>query len=251
MSLAMISMFSGMVGAIAIPWLGLPDARALPWLALSVFFHTGYRWFLARAYTWGDLGQVYPLARGTAPLLVALIGIWVLDETLHPLTLLGIAILSAGIMVMAFRGGRPAVHLGAHAVLFALSTSAFIAAYTVVDGLGGRASASPHIYAAWLLFLDGIAIFLVLLAARVPELATSLKRFWKPAFFGGLMSAAAYWIAIWAMTKAPIALVAAVRESSILFAALISVFILREPLSVWRSVAATLILLGLIVMRLA
>jgi drug/metabolite transporter (DMT)-like permease len=252
-SLALISMFSGMVGAVSIPLVGLPDARVLPWLALGVIFHTAYRWFLARAYTWGDLGQVYPLARGTAPLLVALVGMAALDEPLRPLSLFGILILSAGVMLMTFRGGGPAAHrhLGAHASLFALSTSAFIAAYTVVDGLGGRASASPHIYAAWLLFLDGIVIFLVLLAVRVPQLGATLRRCWKPAFIGGLMSAAAYWIAIWAMTKAPIALVAALRESSILFAALISAIVLREPLSLWRSVACMLMLIGLVALRLA
>lgn len=250
-SLAMVSMVSGMVGALAIPFVGLPDAAALPWLALAIVFHTAYRWFLARAYTSGDMGQVYPLARGTAPLIVAVIGIAFLDEPLRPLAMLGIAILCSGIMVMAFRGGRIAVRQHSRASMFAIITAFFIAAYTLVDGIGGRAGQSPHTYAAWLLFLDGIAIYLVLLVARVPNLGRAMRNWWKHALVGGMMSAGAYWIAIWAMTKAPIAMVAALRESSILFAAVLSAAFLREPLSVWRSCAALIILGGLVTLRLA
>jgi drug/metabolite transporter (DMT)-like permease len=250
-SLALISMVSGTVGALAIPFVGFVDVAALPWLALGVVCHTAYRWFLARAYTWGDLGQVYPLARGTAPLLVAAAGFLLLGEALRLGAIAGIATLCLGVLLMAFRGGRGAVATHGRGAAFAMVTAVFIAAYTVVDGIGGRAGATPHAYAAWLLFLDGIAIYVLLVALRVPGAGSALRAWWKQALVGGIMSAAAYWIAIWAMTQAPIALVAALRESSILFAAALSVVVLRERLSAWRAVAALLILAGLVVLRLA
>ncbi len=248
-SLALISAFSGLAGAVAIPVVGLPDQAAIPWLALSVVLHTAYRVFLARAYAEGDLGQVYPLARGTAPLLVTLATLVVLGEQLRPASIVGIAALSAGIIILTFRGGRTG-SLSVRATSFALITSAFIAAYTLVDGIGGRAGPSPHAYAAWLLFLDGVAILLVLGALRLPGLGVAVERHWKPALAGGMMSAAAYWIVIWAMASAPIALVAALRETSVLFAALISALVLREPPTVWRSAGALFIVAGIAGIRM-
>jgi drug/metabolite transporter (DMT)-like permease len=129
--------------------------------------------------------------------------------------------LSAGIVVITFRGDPRSPRLGLRASAFALITSVFIAGYTLVDGLGARAG-SPHVYAAWLFFLDGVAILLLAAALRGVEALRAIGGHWRGGLAGGLMSAAAYWIAIWAMSKAPIALVAGLRQTSVLFATLIS-----------------------------
>ena len=248
-SLTVISAFAGLGGAAAIPMVGWPDRDALPWLSLGVVLHTAYRFFLGRAYAEGDLGQVYPLARGTAPLLVTLVGLVVIGERLSPAILAGMLALSAGIVVITFRGDPRSTRLSLRASAFALITSVFIAGYTLVDGLGARAG-SPHAYAAWLFFLDGIAILLVAVALRGGEAVRAIGHHWKGGLAGGLMSAAAYWIAIWAMSQAPIALVAALRETSVLFAALISMMILRELPSRGRVLGGLLIICGLAAIRL-
>ena len=248
-SLTMISAFGGLGGAMAIPVVGWPERDVLPWLSLGVVLHTAYRFFLARAYAEGDLGQVYPLARGTAPLIVTIVGLVVIGERLSHTVLTGMFALSAGIVVITFRGDPRRARLSLRASAFALITSVFIAGYTLVDGLGARAG-SPHAYAAWLFFLDGIAILLLAVALRGREALRTLGRHWRGGLAGGLMSAIAYWIAIWAMSKAPIALVAALRETSVLFAALISMIILREPPSLGRALGALLIVAGLVAIRL-
>lgn len=249
-AVTLITLFSALAGAAAIPLLGLPQPEALPWLALSVMLHTGYRIFLAQAYSTGDLGQVYPLARGTAPLLVALAAVTLFEEPLARSGLIGIVLLSAGIVALTLRGAGPRTAPGLHASLFALATSLCIAGYTLTDGFGARLNQSPHVYAAWLFFLDGVAIWAIAAIVRRDRLVPALARHWRAGLAAGVMSAAAYWIVIWAMTRAPVALVAALRESSVLFGALISVLILREPLSLWRASGAALILIGVVLIRL-
>jgi drug/metabolite transporter (DMT)-like permease len=248
-SLTVISVFGGLGGALAIPIVGLPERDVLPWLSLGVVLHTAYRFFLARAYAEGDLGQVYPLARGTAPLIVTVVVLVVIGERLSLAILAGMLVLSTGIVVITFRGDPRSARLGLRASAFALITSVFIAGYTLVDGLGARAG-SPHAYAAWLFFLDGVAILLVAVALRGAQAVRAIGRHWKGGLAGGLMSAVAYWIAIWAMSEAPIAIVAALRETSVLFAALISMMILRVPPSLGRVLGGLLIIAGLVTIRL-
>lgn len=250
LSVTYITLFSGLAGLVMIPIVGVPIPAAWPWLATSVCCHTGYRLFLARAYTEGDLGQVYPLARGTAPLIVAIIGFTLIGEPLHTASLLGILVLCGGIMVMALRGGSLAAGMSRQGATFALVTSVFIAGYTLVDGLGARANGSPHSYAAWLFFLDAVVIFGIAGAVRGRRLIAATAQHWKPGLAAGVMSVAAYWIVIWAMTQAPIALVAALRESSVLFASVLSVALLHEHMSRWRAAGAVMILAGIVVIRL-
>lgn len=249
-ALSIITLFSGLGGLAAIPVVGMPNANALPWLALSVLLHTLYRLLLARAYESGDLGQVYPLARGAAPLIVAFAGFFLLGEAIGWLRFWGVAVLCAGIALMAFRGGHLTAKLSPPAVGFALATSVSIAGYTLVDGVGARANETAHSYVAWLFFLDAIAIWAVAAVMRREQLAPALARHWKSGLGAGLMSALAYWIAIWAMTQAPIALVSALRETSVLFAALISALILREGMTPWRAFSAVVIVAGIMVIRL-
>ena len=250
-SITVVTLFSALGGLLAIPLVGVPQAQALPWLGLSVVLHTGYRIFLARAYEAGDFGQVYPLARGSAPLVVAIAGLALIGEAVRPGAFAGIIVLCGGVMVMTFRGGRLAAGLGLHASAMALVTSLFIAGYTLADGLGARANQSAHAYAAWLFFLDGIVIWIIVGWMRGRHLLRAAGRHWKAGLAAGLMSVVAYWIAIWAMTQAPVALVAALRETSVLFGSLISVLILREGLSWWRGAGALLIVAGVAAIRLA
>jgi drug/metabolite transporter (DMT)-like permease len=130
-----------------------------------------------------------------------------------------------------------------------LGTSVFIAAYTLTDGLGARVNGSPHGYAVWLFLLDAVMMLGILLATRGFQGLVALRPYWRSGLSGGCMSLCAYWIIIWAMTVSPIALVAALRESSVLFAAAISVLVLRESLTKWRTIAALVIVAGIVIAR--
>jgi drug/metabolite transporter (DMT)-like permease len=151
---------------------------------------------------------------------------------------------------MSVRGGADLARLEGHAVGYALATSVFIAGYTLTDGFGARANGDASSYAVWLFVLDGLSMLGLLLARRGLDGLRALRRYWLPGAAGGAMSLGAYWIVIWAMTVAPIALVAALRESSVLFAAALSVLVLREPLTRWRTLAAITIVAGILITRL-
>lgn len=248
-----ITLVAAAAGLVSLPLLGFfpaPLPAAWPWMAASVVLHVGYNVALARAYEIGDFGVVYPIARGTAPLLTAIAGALVVGEYLTPIELAGILVLVAGVWLMAARGRVPAA-VGASAVVPALITSMFISGYSLSDGLGARASASANGYTLWLFALDGIAMLAVTLGWRGRAAMMSALPYWRSGLAGGVLSLGAYGIAIWAMTKAPIALVAALRESSVLFAAVISVLLLGEPLRWSRGLAALLIAAGIILIRLA
>lgn len=249
LSVTLISLASGTVGLALLPFVAFPQAAAWPFIVVSSILHTGYKLFLIRAYRAGDLGQVYPIARGTAPLLVSIVMVWFFGEHLSISAAVGIAVLVAGVWLMSARGGRDLARLDGGAVGYALMTSLFIASYTVVDALGARTNGDAHGYAFWLFALDGVSMLAVLLAARGPRSLAALAPFWKSGLAGGGMSVGAYWIVIWAMTVAPVALVAALRETSVLFASAISVLILREPLSRWRALSALMIVAGIVATR--
>jgi drug/metabolite transporter (DMT)-like permease len=251
LSVTLISLASGVVALAALPFVTLPRPSAWPWLAVSVCLHTGYKLFLIQAYRAGDLGQVYPIARGSAPLLVSVVMMLGFGEALTPPAFAGVALLVAGVYLMSVRGGRDLARLEGRAIAFALGTSVFIASYTVTDGLGARVNGDPHGYAVCLFILDALLILSLLLVTRGVKGLRTLNPYWSSGLAGGAMSFGAYWIVIWATTKAPIALVAALRETSVLFAAAISVVILREPLTKWRTLSAIAIVTGIVIVRMA
>ena len=239
-------------GIAALPLLfafGWPRAEAWPWLLASVALHLGYYTTLTEAYRRADMGQIYPIARGGAPLLTAIVSITVLQEPLGTIPALGVAVLAGGVILMSSKGRRIGTVLDPVAVSFALATAAIICGYTLVDGLGARTAGDPHAYSATLFVLGAVPLPLITLWRRGLSGMKPALGFLLPALAGGAMSLGAYWIAIWAMTVAPIALVAALRESSVLFAALIAALVLKEPLAPIRVVAATLILVGLLLIR--
>jgi drug/metabolite transporter (DMT)-like permease len=215
----------------------------------SVLIHIAYYFTLAEAYRYGDLTHVYPIARGTAPLITALIAMVCLGETLGLFGWAGVLILALGILLLALKGSRLIKQFDRRSMGFALLTALTITAYTLVDGIGGRLAGSALSYTAWLFLLSGSSMA-VYGALRIgPRLVRDFKSNWGIAVAGAALSTAAYGTAIWAMSVAPIALVAALRETSVLFAALFGSVLLREPLLPVRIVAAALVLTGAMLVR--
>jgi drug/metabolite transporter (DMT)-like permease len=233
-----------------LPFVAFPAAAVWPWIVASLVIHIGYRLFLIRAYEVGDLAQTYPLARGAAPLLTTVGGIVLVSELPGTVALAGIMLLSFGTFLMSLRGGGQLGRLNAAAVGYALATSLFIAGYTLADGIGARLAETAVSYAAWLFACDGVCAMAIGFFYRGRRMLTVLAAEWKVGALTGILSAASYGIAMWAMTKAPIASVASLRETSILFAMAISVFALGEKMTAWRSAAALSILAGVIALRL-
>jgi drug/metabolite transporter (DMT)-like permease len=239
--------FGSLIALAAIPFLPLPAAASWPWLGTSVAMHLFYYLALIGAYRHGDLSHSYPLMRGGAPLLVALVGPLVLHESLPATAWLGVCLISLGIIAPALKS---LAHPGTHrATAFALANATIIAAYTLVDGKGARASGDAIAYTMWLFFLDGFALCAYAWVKRADELPAYFKARWKPGLAGALLSMGAYAIAIWAMTQAPVALVAALRETSVIIAAIIGATLLKEPLGAWRIGGAAVVAAGVFALR--
>ncbi|WP_275287788.1 EamA family transporter [Halomonas elongata] len=244
LSISLIQVGCAIIALVGVAFVPFPHADAWPWLAASVILHIGYNVFLARAYRVGDLGQIYPIARGCAPLLVTLIGIGLLSDHPSSLGYAGIGLLVLGILCMAFPGGGQRHRLEHASLINALMTSMFIAGYTLTDGSGARANGDALGYVIWLFLLNGFAMLLVLVALNGTRALPQLGHHWRIGLMGGALSLGAYGVTIWAMTMAPIALVAALRETSVLFAIAIGVIWLKEPLRRERLLAGGLILAG-------
>jgi len=249
-------------GAVAIPLVllaGWPPLASLPFLAASIIIHIGYYIALAGAYRHGDLGMTYPIMRGTAPLLVAIFSGLVIGEHLSTAAWLGIAGISAGVLLLGWSRGMFADHAHRKALGFALSNAVIIAIYTLVDGLGVR-TAVQHggnalQYVATLFLLDGFPYFVFVMWQRKAQHRVDawayMRGRWPLALMGTLASLGSYGIALWAMTQAPVATVAALREVSVLFAALLGTLLLKEAFGLRRGVGTLLILGGVGALRLA
>jgi len=246
----LISLGAGLVALTLVPLVGVPAWAAWPWLIASVIVHLCYFASLIESYRTGDLGQVYPIARGSAPLMTAAATTVFIGEKLSLIGWTGILLLVAGVLLLSARGGRELAEVDRRAIGFALFTALTICAYSVVDGIGGRLSANPNAYSLWLFI--GIAVVMLPYAIYRdgPDVIPAMRRFWRRGFAGGALQLLSYGIAIWAMTAAPIAIVATLRETSVLFGAVIAVVVLKEPLRAARVVAACLIVCGLILIRL-
>jgi drug/metabolite transporter (DMT)-like permease len=245
-----ISVGAALVAAAMLPLVGLPAAASWPWCAASVLIHLFYFAALIESYRAGDLGQVYPIARGSAPLMTAAATTVFVGERLGILGWFGIILLVAGVLLLSLRGGRDLARLDRKAVGFALFTAVTICAYSVVDGVGARLAGSANAYTVALFV--GIAPVMVIyaLARRGAAATLAIGRHWGLGLAGGTLQLGSYGIAIWAMTVAPIAIVAALRETSVLFGAAIAVIFLKEPLRASRIVAAVMIIAGLALIRL-
>jgi drug/metabolite transporter (DMT)-like permease len=224
------------------------DPAAAPWVIAAGCTHFFYKFFLTYAYDRGDLSRVYPIARGAAPMIVTLVGLFVLSDEVTRNEYAGIVVLAAGILLMArgvFSSGE-----NRRLLPFALGSAVATATYTMIDGLGARVSGSPAAYVAWVFVADGCFFTLGMLALRGADV---IPRSWPAWRMGAVASAAsygAYAVSIWAMTFAPIAVVAALRETSILFAVLIGWLIFGEKMTGEKAVAALVIVAGVMLTRL-
>ena len=250
LSLCLIQTLMGFMGLLMLAVFPWPAAASLPYALASGVLHLGYNLFLARSYRTGDLSQVYPIARGAAPLLTLMVTWILVHEEVGMLGALGVAVLVAGIWFVSVVGRR-AIRLDGMTLFFALGTSVFIAAYTIVDGLGGRVSGSPSAYAAMVFIFDALFLATTAVSLRGAGVVREVAPFWKSGLIGAFLSAGAYWIAIWAMSHAPIASVAALRETSILVVMLLSMRYLKETVTPLRLGGAALIVAGAVLIRLA
>ncbi len=248
-SIFLLAVMQGLISLALLPFFAIPLAASWPWIAVSALLHTGYKIFLIRAYEHGDLSQVYPLARGSAPLIVALAGIFVLAEGMTAMKFAAVCAIGLGVMLMSSKLGAAEV-MPRKALLFALGAALFTASYTLVDGVGARISGTASGFTLWMFVGDGILMTIYALSLRGRGLLAAVRGNIGSGVAAGALSLGSYWIAIWAFTLAPIALVAALRESSVLFAMLIAVFWLGEKANMQRWFAAVLILAGIVLMRL-
>lgn len=250
--------FLGAVVALPLLWaFGLPPPEAWPFVGMSLAIHVAYYVTLNGAYQHGDLSTTYPIMRGSAPMLVALGSAAVLDERLSGLAWLGVAAITAGVLLVGLARPAEALH-HRRAIGYALANAAVIAAYTFVDGRGVRVSAAGGAgavsYVVLLFVLDGVPYpgyvwWRRSAAARRVALAYARQR-WPLATLGGLASLGSYGIALWAMTRAPVAAVAALRETSVIFAALIGVWLLKEGHIGRRIAGAATVAAGVIALKI-
>ena len=229
-------------------YLGLPDPQVWPFIIASLLVHVAYYFALAGAYRHGDLGLAYPLMRGTAPVLVALSSFVVLGEVLTPLAWSGVFGVSVGLLCM---GAGGAMLQQKKALAFALSNAVLIAIYTVVDAKGARMSGHVLQYAALLFALDGWPFALLTLWHRKGDVMPYVRERWRLAAGGAGASLVSYSIALWAMTVAPVALIAALRETSVLFAAILGAWLLKEPWTRMRVFGTAFIVMGVMALHLA
>ncbi len=269
---------------IAVPlvlWLGWPNVESWPYILISVTIHIAYYLLLTGAYKNGDLGLTYPLMRGTAPLLVALMSVAALGEHLTSMGWLGVVGVSMGVLLLGLPSSGPtpvradfvegpatgtraaeaiaayatASRLRKKAITFALANAVIIALYTVVDAKGARASGNALQYVATLFLLDGWPFAFIVLwrrgRAAQPYIRAYAQKRWPLALGGALASLGSYGMALWAMTQAPVATVAALRETSVLFAALLGVWLLKERFTQRRVVGTLTIVAGVMALRMS
>jgi phosphonate utilization associated putative membrane protein len=250
---ALVHLMGAVVALPLLLWFGLPAPQAWPFIAASLIIHVGYYVALAGAYQHGELGLTYPIMRGFAPLLVALGSGLVLGEAPSGLAWLGIVGITLGVALVGLAHPGEALH-HRKALAYAFSNAAIIALYTLVDARGVRVSGGALQYVLALVVLDSVAYPLLQWCIRTPAqrkqaLAYARHR-WPMAMAGGAASMGSYGIALWAMTRAPVASVAALRETSVLFAALLGTFLLKEKFGLQRALGTLVIVAGVMALRL-
>jgi len=254
----------GLIGAVTLPFLPVPAVESWPYLATSAALQVGYFLLLAGAYRSGEMSSAYPLMRGTAPLLIAIASGPLIGEALPAARWVGIALISGGVISLAFEpktnpANNPAhnparsgsVSRGRAAIGFALANAMVICVYTLVDGVGVRASGSPVAYTLWIFVLASAPLVIWALVARGRDFTALVRRRYRVGLIGGLGTAGSYALALWAMTLAPVAAVAALRETSIVFVLVISVVVLKERLTPRRLVSALVIAGGAVAIHLS
>ncbi|MFF4247600.1 EamA family transporter [Streptomyces sp. NPDC001822] len=246
LSFTLISGGGALIGAVLVCFAPLPAAGAWPYLLVSAGLHVAYMLLLMRSFTLGDFGQMYPIARGTAPLVVTVLAAVFVGERPDGWATAGVAVASAGLVGLALwgiRGSGRRPHWPA--ILAALATGLAIAGYTTVDGVGVRASGTPVGYIGWLMIAEGVAIPVYAGLRRRGGLLPALRPFMARGLLGAALSVAAYGLVLWAQTRAPLAPIAALRESSIIVGAAIGTLFFKEKFGGPRIAAAGLMVVGI------
>jgi len=247
---ALVIFFSSVPAAAALPFVPLPATASLPFLLVSLIVHGFYYATLLGAYRHGDLSQVYPIARGAAPLMVAL-GAWAFaGEAMNWQGWLGVIIVSLAIMSLA-APGRIRHERELPSIGFALATGVTIALYSLADGMGVRRAGDDFSYILWLLAIEGLPLLLVSFWLRRGRIRASFVPALPKGIGGGILAGLGYGIVIWAMGRAPMAHVSALRETSVILAAVIGTMVLREPFGLRRIVASGLIVAGAALLHLS
>ena len=232
-------------------YLPSPAPASWPYLISSACVHSFYMLVLIKAYGLGDFAQVYPLSRGSAPLLTAMLGFLLLNESMEPSEMFGMLLIVAGIFGLALETSAGVLQLSRPALLYSLLTGLCITAYSLVDGMGVRLSGNSLSFILWMFFLDGFLVPLVALARRPRQLLIdTIKIVWKPGLMVSLLSTIGYAIIVWAFSQERIAPIAVLRETSVLFAMLISVLFIKEAFSALRALIIGLILGGIVMLGL-
>lgn len=243
---------AGIIALAFIPFMPLPTAASWPYLVTSTVLQVCYMFLVAAAYSNGDMSLAYPLMRGTPPLLVALASGPLIGEVLGGSQWLAIALICGGVLMMAL-GNRQKVAAGQNntrTIIFALTNALFIAGYTLVDGLGVRVSGNAASYTLWAFLFNAIPLVSWGIWKYRSQLLVNIRTRGHLALVGGAGTLGSYGLALWAMTMAPVAMVAALRETSILFGMVLSLVLLREHISRKRIAGALLIVGGTVLMRL-
>lgn len=247
LSTILVATAAALIAAVVLPFLDQPARASWPFIGASVLVHAVYFGLVAAAYRLADMGLAYPLMRGTAPLLVALFSAFIIGEALSHAAWIGVLLISFGILAMVTEGRRS----NGRGLAVALGNAFVIGGYTLIDGHGARLSGAPIGYVAWVFLLTGIILGVwVCVQHRGPFLAFVAHR-WRLGLLGGTATLISYGLVLWAMTLAPVAIVAALRETSILFATVIAGVVLRERVSGVRIAGACVIALGAAALRLA
>ena len=226
----------------------IPSVESIPFIILSALLHIGYEWYLLSAYRFGDLTKVYPIARGTAPILITIVSLIFLGIALSNFEILGIIIISLGILSLSLQGAKGIKNRSA--VIYALVTGFFIMGYSITDGYGARVSYSFLSYMGWSFILNATIFPIILKINNKSEIITKTFKEGKKIFFiGGTLSYIVYGIVIWGVTQAPIALITALRETSIIFALLIVTFFLKEKFTLLKVIATLVIFFGVALLK--
>lgn len=241
---------AGAIMILLLPFLPLPAAASWPYVITSGAIHVAYFLLVAGAYRHGELSLVYPLMRGTAPALSALAAALLLAEIPAPAGWAGITLICGGVLLLAGDAWHKAKFHG-HAALFAFGTAGIVVVYTLVDGIGVRLSGNAAAYTGWVFLLTALPLTMIFLARDRRATLAYAQQHWRRGLFGGACTLASYALALWAMTQAPIALVAALRETSVVFGTLLAATLLNEHISRIRWVAIVVVTGGAVAIKLA
>ena len=237
------------ISIIAVIFLPMPSFDSLPYIIVSAFIHQGYNWFLLKSYSVGDLTKVYPIARGFGPIIATIISIFFLGLIISKASILSISLVCAGILIISLFGYKTINNL--NIIKYSLITGFFIGLYTVIDGYGARVSLSAISYMSWGFILSAMLFPILLKINKYDNIFRNIINDGKAIFWiGGSISYLVYGVVIWGFTKAPIPMVSALRESSIVFIIFIGIFFLDEKINLAKIISIILIFFGVIGLKI-